>query len=409
MFCKKYKSTLSLLVFFLLFIQQCTSTSYDLTLVGSIAYLSGIERIPITVIDMLKDTLKINHYPTKYITRNNINPEVLAIINNPDKTPGTVALLTDQIWLPNYAFYQKMPNTKIKLAYSMIESTQIPREWVDILNKNFDAVIVPDEWLIQVYTSSGVRIPIFVLPLPLYLEDFLKKPIKKYIPARPFTFGTSAACSRGKNLELLIDAFKKEFGSNPHVQLVIHSRGGAQFEHIKIKIAQLASTNIRGIFRPIAHEYYVHFMSNIDCYVQISQGEGYSITPREALALGKPCILSNNTAHTTICNTGFVRNIHANKQVSAYYDTFGQHVGHKFDCELADVCAALRDVYTNYTVYTQKAELGRVWVQKYLRANLKLYYLTLIKPQKVVLSNVNNITPGVLTTNSKILYQKYTT
>ena len=60
----------------------------------------------------------------------------------------------------------------------MLESTRIPDEWVNILNKKFDLVIVPDEFYESVYYSSGVKIPIFVLAHGIHLEDFLAQPPK---------------------------------------------------------------------------------------------------------------------------------------------------------------------------------------------------------------------------------------
>ena len=51
---------------------------------------------------------------------------------------------------------------------------------------------------------------------------------------------------------------------------------------------------------------YIEFISTFDCYVNLSKGEGFSIPPRESLALGIPCIISDNTAHKTICDSGLV-------------------------------------------------------------------------------------------------------
>ena len=36
-----------------------------------------------------------------------------------------------------------MPMSTVKLAYSMLEATAIPHEWASIINRDFDAVVVP--------------------------------------------------------------------------------------------------------------------------------------------------------------------------------------------------------------------------------------------------------------------------
>ena len=143
-----------------------------------------------------------------------------------------------------------------------------------------------------------------------------------------------------------------------------------------------------------------------DCYVLISKGEGFSISPREALALGKPCIISNNTAHKTICNTGHVYAV-PSELIEPAIDPGVGACGNRFNCSIKDVRKALREVYTNYQEYVEKALGGREWVKDYLWENLKLRFLNLIKPKKVVLGNHNEITDDYLMTDSKKLYAKY--
>ena len=59
---------------------------------------------------------------------------------------------------------------QIFIAYSMFESTSIPRIWVKKLNQEFDMVVVPDPYLIEVYKNSGVTVPIFFVPLGVDLD-----------------------------------------------------------------------------------------------------------------------------------------------------------------------------------------------------------------------------------------------
>ena len=62
----------------------------------------------------------------------------------------------------------------------MIESTRIPDEWSRIINSYFDAVIVPDEFLVEVYTKLVVLKNHFhSFPHPVYLDEFLERPAKQ--------------------------------------------------------------------------------------------------------------------------------------------------------------------------------------------------------------------------------------
>ena len=64
---------------------------------------------------------------------------------------------------------------------SMFETTSVPESWVDQLNRYLDFVTVPDEYLVNVYKNAGVQIPIYLLPMGSFLEDWLRfsSPIKE--------------------------------------------------------------------------------------------------------------------------------------------------------------------------------------------------------------------------------------
>jgi hypothetical protein len=299
-----------------------------------------------------------------------------------------------------------MPNAKIKIAYSMLESTLIPEQWVQILNTRFDLVVVPDKWLIKVYKNSGVTIPIFTIPIPLYLEEFLAYPIKHKRNAI-FTFGMSAACVPGKNHTTLVRAFNAEFKDSKEVQLKVHVRWGTEREELLKLLSELKASNIELIDRVFNQKEYIEFFGSLDAYVLPSSGEGYSVTPREAMAMGIPCILSNNTAHKTICKTKLVVSIESTKQIPAYYKVFGGICGNKFKIEQKYLQKALRNCFTNYHTYIKKNKSLRKFAEKYQCSNLFDSFVALVKPNHVVLHDTNKVSKGILMTNSKVLYEKY--
>ena len=389
------------------FIKRDKPLKYDLTLIGSVNFSGGITRIPIIFIDLLKDKLNINFINTIPYNLQDIANDVRNIILNNAYTAGNVSILTDILWYPIYCkSYNLVPDSKIKISYSMLESTKIPQAWVNILNDKFDAVVVPDEFLIEVYKKSGVKIPIFVLPLPVRLEEFLKKP-KKCKPNIPFRFGLSAENNARKNFDLVIDAFQDAFGNSNNVTLKIHSKDVNYLANLRQKLKEKKATNIELIEKVFSWQEYIEFISSLDCYTFLSKGEGFSITPRESLAAGVPCILSNNTAHKIICDSGHVLAVKSDILEDAYYKIFNQTCGYHFNCKINDVTKALKEVYRNYKFYLDKAQAGREWVKQYLPENLQLKYLNLVKPKKVIYGKDNKITNEYLMTNSNKLYKKY--
>lgn len=416
---KKIYKLLFCLYTFVVYTQSTLSLSlygvYDVTIVGVIKQADGLGRLPIGALDVLKNNCKINFITSRtnnYCNLTDVPQELHALIQDKNKTPGTIALFFDLLWLLWDEPVKFLPNSFIKIAYTMIEGSAIPQKWVTILNTQFDMVVVPDIYYKTVYKNSGVKKPIFVMPHGIYIEDFLKQPLKKQA-GKPFTFGFSAGFWQRKNHSTLIRAFAQEFGNNPQVKLVMHSRGGQP--KIKKAVTQLIeqltlqnnTRNITLIDKSLSHKKYIEFIKSLDCYAFVPKAEGFSVTPREALALGIPCILSNNTAHTTICNTGLVISVPCPIKEPARHDHLGCTAGFEFNCTVQDVRKALRRVYTNYKYYLSKAAAARAWVTQYTYNNLKNKYLTLVKPQKVYLSADNSIDNMTITTNCPQLYSKY--
>jgi glycosyltransferase involved in cell wall biosynthesis len=331
------------------------------------------------------------------------------IFNNQVQNYG-VSVFTDQLTVCGKHLYLDMPLNSIKFAYSMVESTRIPNLWVKALNEHFDAVLVPDDYLIEVYSKSGVEIPIFCLPLPILdLEKCLSKTIK-HEKNKKFVFGSSAIFSSNKNIEMLIKAFAKEFGNNSDVCLKIHSYHSywnSSRQNIDTLMKELSPTNIEITSGEINFDDYLDGMSKWDCLILISKGEGFSITPRLAMGLGIPTILSNHTAHKTLCNSGYPLAVDFNILVESKSEFYSEPVGHNFDCDINDVCKALREMYNNHGLYLEKAKFSREWVKQYLPINLVNYYSQILKCNSIHLGNEDKIYPDKIITKSFKLFNKY--
>lgn len=379
----------------------------DLTVVGFIHAADGLGQIPIGVIDTLKDSLKMNFVVSRTSHTQEVSQQVLKVFNTPCSVPGKVALFFDLPWEPKNERYRHVPaGCTIKLAYSMFEATHIHPEWVRAFNNNFDGVVVPDEYHVQAYKDSGVTIPIFVVPFGIYLEDFLKAPLKT-VAKKPFVFGCSAGFWVKKNYSLLLEAFASLFKNNPDVLLKLHGRSGQDLKNIQRKIKELGLKNVQLISGPLSRSEYIKFYNSLDAYVLLSKAEGFSITPREAMARGIPCILSDNTAHITLCKSNLVKAVPSFIKEPAYCHHYSQYIGYYFNTSLDDARKALSDVYYNYPTYLKKSAQARVWVQRYLWSNLKPYYLSLVKPPNVELGKENKVTPQGIVTSSISLFNKY--
>lgn len=397
-----------------------TNQAPDLSIVGYMMMKDGIGRMAIELIDAFKGEYSIDFFPTRPCDFTDVPPVVQNIgsRNRPNainpQIQGKVVITFEQInYLIEKRFYNVLGQRRkdqIILAYSMFETDQIHQSWVNVLNNYYDAVLVPDPYLMTVYKNSGVRIPIFTVPLAVNIAPFLNSAIKKN-KNHPFIFGNLSTCHVRKNIDKIIQGFNQAFGNNPNVRLVLNAKFADPEYKRKIDsyLANMKTRNISFQQRDLTNQLYLRLFKQFDCYINASQGEGFSIQPREAMALGIPAIVSNNTAQISICDTGLVRAINSPYKIKADYSFIGipGDVGNFFDTDTAEIGRAMREVYENYEQYLSKAQQARNWAAKFTYDALKPRYRNVIKPKKVILGSENKITEDYLMTNSKELYDKY--
>lgn len=384
-----------------------------LTIYGPVLMMDGIGRQSADLIQTLKHFIKIDFVATQDVSYSDVAPDILPYLKKTKnfKSQSKVALLEDVVWLPDTPSYKKFVSTttedQVRIAYSMFESTAIPDEWVVIFNKYFDAIAVPDAFLVDVYKKCGVKPPIFVLPLGLHLKKFTSEPQREKAHS-PMVFGNLGACRDRKNQLTLVRAFAKAFGDSKDVLLKINCRNGDEdlIRTIKEEIETLGLHNVQFTTLGLNSDSYFKLYQSLDCLVSISKSEGFSIQPREAMALGIPVIVTDNTAQSVICQSGFVRVVPSLKLESASY-FWGLNYGDWFCCSVDDVTESLLDVYNNYSTYLEKAQAGREWVQQYEYKNLRHKYLSLLKPKNMILGNEDKVTDEYMMTTSEALYNKF--
>jgi len=392
------------------------SFSYDVILVGSLNKFDSIGRHSIIFLEMLYKDLDVKYLNNRFFKANFSQldfklDDSLILDYKDDLNYNTKVLLFSEFCIFNDNILNRILNilnkfdNSIKMVYSMFEFTHITDIWVYAFNHYFDLVIVPDEWLVDVYKSCGVKIPIYVLPLAIYYPEKIE--VKK--DSNIFVFGYSATFLDRKNHINAIKAFSKAFKGKDNVFLKIHGRYGYQINLIKDFIRKNNIKNVEIESRLKDSYQYNQFLNSIDVYYSISKGEGFAIPPREALFLEIPIILSDNTAHKTIIKSGFARSVKSEILEDVKYNLFGikDFKVKCFNCDIDDVVDALKDVYNNYQYYKNLAKNGKNWVLQYSIDNLKKDYINLVKPSFVMLDNKNYFKDGILYTNSYNLYKKY--
>lgn len=388
-----------------------------LSVVGFCRMADGLGRQCPDLIDALYDEFSIGFYPQSKTNLSDVPERIKNIILEPNKKLGSVVFYNDSLWRPRKkgktygalnVFSSKKDKNQIRICYTMLESTRIPDEWVTILNEYFDIACVPDPFLEQVFKDSGVTIPVFTLPLGLNLKSFLEEPIKKSYHD-VFRFGCMGFLDDRKNQKKLILAFDKAFKDNPDVELVIHARRADRTYEKEILQTLKLLDNPKIIYQKecLDNKSYLNFFQSLDMLVNVSKGEGFSIQPREALALGIPVLLSDNTAQTSIIKHAAVQSLPSAIEKPCYYKNLHNVCGSNFDFELDDLVEALKKAYDNRFDLMANAENNKAYAASYDYTKIKHLYKNIIKPKICILGESNQILEDGIMTDSIELIQKY--
>lgn len=261
------------------------------------------------------------------------------------------------------------------------------------LNLNFDAVVVPEFYLVDRYRCKGATIPVFFIPYTLDLNLFLNQPLKSH-PNPIFTFGHIASSNSFIQYVDLIHAFIQAFGLRKDVALYIHFPSRVNVfnkKQLRYLVSQLGADNIFLLDTKWSKKNQLAFFKSLDCYINLSSDEKFLGSALNALALGIPVI---TTPEDLILN-------------KSGYTLPNTWKSLKGDEALA---YSLLEAYRKHDQQLQYAQQARDWVinyepieQKALQSMLE----NLTNPKKVIFGKENIVQQGYLKTNSPKLYLKY--
>lgn len=180
------------------------------------------------------------------------------------------------------------------IAYTMFESTQLPKSWAKFLNKHIDAIITPTQFCADVFRLSGVTIPIKVACLGIDRDEF------KYIPPvehEGFNFfwqGHNYDPNGRKGAKFVEQAFKElraEGHFNESIRLYLKYRPHQNFP---ISLANVeVEPGIIHFSETLSREAMNALLSIMDCCVNPSRGEGFGYIPLEQASIGRPVIVTD--------------------------------------------------------------------------------------------------------------------
>lgn len=178
---------------------------------------------------------------------------------------------------------------------------------VDKYNLNScDEIIVSSKWAKDVLIDNKITRPIHVVPLGVDMSVF--KAVKKQQEIPNYVFMTAGKWEKRKSHDIIIECFNKAFELSDNVELwlvthnVFLSKEEESYWLSLVKNSKL-SNKIKVFPRLPKHADVANVICHSDCGIYISKAEGWNMELLETMAMNKPVIATNYSAHTEYCTT----------------------------------------------------------------------------------------------------------
>lgn len=219
---------------------------------------------------------------------------------------------------PRITFLPPAKQTQVgyRIIFTMMETERIHPKLIALMNEQYDECWLPSYWNCGTFTSSGLKIPIYIMPLgvdpgiyspsvqPALPKAMLMtgKDAGKYEMPKGFLFINVFQPSFRKGYDVLIKTFEETFKNDPEAGLILgttaHSLPEGEFpwKSMKSRIWALNTTHTEQQLAMI------YKASKV--YVSTSRGEGWNMPLGEAAAVGLPVIVPRTSVHPELVPEG---------------------------------------------------------------------------------------------------------
>ncbi|HYD35540.1 MAG TPA: glycosyltransferase family 4 protein [Vitreimonas sp.] len=277
----------------------------------------------------------------------------------------------------------------IKVLFTMFESDKIPEDWDEYL-RHVDKIIVPSEWCANVFRKRGFYPEVVPLGYNTKAFNYVERNDKEKTH-EPFVFLHYNAFNLRKGFTEVAKAFIKEFQPDENVKMIFKTT----LEHAPLPFPPSKYPNIEVQLGKVSDKELAKLCEKADCFVFPSRGEGFGITPLEAMATGCSAIVPNAHGITEYFNPEYMYEAKVREMCPAVYSRYkGRDVGKMVICDEDDLAAKMRYVVSHLEECRAKGKAASEYVKKYsyeeTATKLKLIFDNLVK-NKIKDSNSNQI------------------
>lgn len=260
-----------------------------------------------------------------------------------------------------------------RILYTMFESDKLPEDWHDYLDAA-DRILVPSTWNQKIFAEAGFKAD--VVPLGYDADVFTYKPrADKRETRQDFVFIHYNAFNIRKGFLEVFKAFVQAFSHDEPVKMIFKTT----LENIPLPITKAEYPNIE-IIRGKMDEYQLRdLLYESDCFVFPSRGEGFGMTPLEAMATGIPAIIPNAHGLTEYFDDRYMYEAPVGEMCPAIYSRYkGIDVGKMVVCDIDKLAKQMRYVYEHQAEARAKgrgaAEYVKNWTFKKTAGRLKAIF-----------------------------------
>ncbi len=258
--------------------------------------------------------LSLDHYETP-----NFEPSEDARFAALSARLGTVAddpvVTIRHRWPPDFS----APKTGHLVLIQPWEFGSIPKQWVSEIKHRVDEIWVPSNFVRETYMMSGVPgEKVVVVPNGVNLDhfnpnvtpyDFAKNPLTQHLRPETYKFLFVGGTIARKGIDVLLDAYDRAFNASDDVVLIVKDFGTNSFYAnqgmaVLVQAMQQKPGGARIIYlnSDMSEAEIAGLYAACDCLTLPYRGEGYGLPIAEAMACGKPTVVTDFGAALDFAN-----------------------------------------------------------------------------------------------------------